>query len=633
MRRFAVAVALAVALGGCGGGAEFAAPRIPAVTGNAQPGQNAKTLARVTIDWGHGRTSHSVRPRFISPSAQSLSVSVDGGPPQIADAPPHKNGQTTTLTIDAPAGTDLFEFDLWDRDGATGNLLGTARVTRSIVADQANVVNAVLDGVCAQIALAPAAGQPLLETSYRSSTGPTGTQGQPFYTFVGTSPETIGMTPLDADGNPILGTIPSIALAQAGTNLGGPAVVAISNAGNVATVKPTGEFPRGTTGALVANSPQCSSTVTVGFETSPAIYAQYEDTTQTETIAGLDRLGNVLAFAPTAFAPVAVGARIFADPVTGNVFVPESSTTLGAFTPAGSALTLPGGFVSSKKEPSAGAVDTSTGLIYVLYGGSANLADTIGVFDRNGNVAACGTSCLPSKPGELQLRYDDVHDNVCVLESGSTSLTSSIACTGPRGTITNQQPFLVNDFAVDDAEVAIGTSVLGAKPGPGLAVSANLPTLTFSTFSAQTSSAVAFDDDDGDLYSSESGSILAFDRSGAPLAPSLSVAPGIRYRTLAIVSPGPGAVLVVPSILAFTAAGQTQAVSVTDTSARSITEHDTCSGIARVAPGATAGQYEVTASAAGACVVTFTDSLGALTQVTVGVTITHLTGQSSRRGN
>jgi hypothetical protein len=92
-------------------------------------------------------------------------------------------------------------------------------------------------------------------------------------------------------------------------------------------------------------------------------------------------------------------------------------------------------------------------------------------------------------------------------------------------------------------------------------------------------------------------------------------------------------VLAVPSILAFTASGQAQPVTVTDASSVNVAERDTCAGIAKITSGASAGQYQVTASAAGSCVITFTDALGALTQVTVGVTITHLTGQGTRRGS
>jgi hypothetical protein len=636
VRRFAVAVALAVALGGCGGGAEFTAPRIPAVTGNAQPGQNAKTLARVTIDWGHGRTSHSVRPRFISPSAQSLSVSVNGGPPQIADAPPHKNGQTTTLTIDAPAGTDLFEFDLWDRDGAMGNLLGTARVTRSIVADQANVVNAMLDGVCAQIALAPAAGQPLLETSYRAGTGP---PGQPLYTFVGTSPETIGMTPLDADGNPILGTVPSIALAQAGTNLGGPAVVAISTSGNVATVRPTGEFPRGTTGTLVASSPQCSSTATVGFETSPAIYGVFTGALPSG-VQAFDRNGASLALGPLASYPEGIWSEsgldvfsdIFADPVTGNIFGTGSS--LAAFTPAGTAITAQGAFATNLTGPIDGTVDTSNGHIYVLYGGgSKGSAREIGEFDREGKSIACDSVCPPALAGGIRLQYDGANRQVCLMTSLKFAFGAAISCLANGGGV--PLDYLYSDFAIGASEFALGSSGLLPNSPAGLYVNpAPFPRFAgVVPFSTDSISAVAIDNDDGDVYAStRSNRILAFDPSGTALTATLGTL-GVTYYGLAIVSPGPSAVLAVPSILAFTASGQAQPVTVTDASSVNVAERDTCAGIAKITSGASAGQYQVTASAAGSCVITFTDALGALTQVTVGVTITHLTGQGTRRGS
>jgi len=71
----------------------------------------APQSARVTFatHWNSASTS-SVRrpPKYISPSALSVSVNVNQGVPQVFNFP------GTALTINAPVGTDLFAFQTYD---------------------------------------------------------------------------------------------------------------------------------------------------------------------------------------------------------------------------------------------------------------------------------------------------------------------------------------------------------------------------------------------------------------------------------------------------------------------------------------------------------------------------------------
>jgi virginiamycin B lyase len=71
----------------------------------------------------------------------------------------------TSITIDAPVGTDSFTFATYDQPNAQGAILSQAAVSQDIVDGDANVVTAVLNGVVASLALSlsnasPNAGAP-----------------------------------------------------------------------------------------------------------------------------------------------------------------------------------------------------------------------------------------------------------------------------------------------------------------------------------------------------------------------------------------------------------------------------------------------------------------------------------------
>jgi hypothetical protein len=76
------------------------------------------------MHWNSAMTASSARaPKFISPSALSVSVTVNGGTPSYLNAP------VTTLAIVAPVGNDTFTFQTYDETNGQGNVLGRASVT------------------------------------------------------------------------------------------------------------------------------------------------------------------------------------------------------------------------------------------------------------------------------------------------------------------------------------------------------------------------------------------------------------------------------------------------------------------------------------------------------------------------
>ena len=145
-RRFAVVVRAMSVLGigfltACGGNANTGLPA-------SQLTRTAQT-ARVTftMHWTSASSAARRTPKYVPVTAQSVSVSVNGGLLQYLNSP------STTLTIDAPVGTDQFAFATYDDAAGQGNVLSRAAVTKAIVDGTANVVSAVLEGVPASLAI------------------------------------------------------------------------------------------------------------------------------------------------------------------------------------------------------------------------------------------------------------------------------------------------------------------------------------------------------------------------------------------------------------------------------------------------------------------------------------------------
>jgi virginiamycin B lyase len=153
--RLSGAVLIAVLAAGCsgGGGAKSVTPP----TGS-QPSKGTASVT-FTMHWGDGTMAVRRNPRYVPATARSVSVTVNGGTPQYLNAP------ASTIVIDAPVGTDTFDFATYDDQNGQGNVLSRASVTQSIVLGGANTVTAVLNGVIVSLRItlsnpAPNAGVP-----------------------------------------------------------------------------------------------------------------------------------------------------------------------------------------------------------------------------------------------------------------------------------------------------------------------------------------------------------------------------------------------------------------------------------------------------------------------------------------
>jgi len=135
--------AIAALLGGCAGGGSGT---MPAATHAAAPSDPQGT-ARVTFTMHWNAATQSVKrtPKYVPATAESVAIGVNGGVAQYINYP------ATTISIDAPVGTDTFTFATYDEPNGVGNILSFADVTQEVVPGTANVVTAVLNGVIASL--------------------------------------------------------------------------------------------------------------------------------------------------------------------------------------------------------------------------------------------------------------------------------------------------------------------------------------------------------------------------------------------------------------------------------------------------------------------------------------------------
>jgi hypothetical protein len=134
-RGLVVLLSLAL-LSGCGGGGH-AAPGglLPggAASGGSGAGGPATVSVRVTIP-SASASSLARRPATISPATQSITVSVNGGPPQIFNRASNCSGTplVCTLTVGAPFGLDNFLIETWSGPNGSGTALNAATFTLNV---------------------------------------------------------------------------------------------------------------------------------------------------------------------------------------------------------------------------------------------------------------------------------------------------------------------------------------------------------------------------------------------------------------------------------------------------------------------------------------------------------------------
>ncbi len=224
---------------------------------------HGKGTATIIIKIPSSPKPHRLRPHYISPSTQSVSVTVNGGAPVVANLTPTSpncipaHGQTPltcTVQVPAPPGKDTFVQIMYDRLNATGNQLSTATTQFTIVAGQSNTIPVTLNGIIYSIALVLAY--------------PTPPQGA-----ATTIP--LAVTAKDADGNIIVnpgGYYNPITLSDSDSTFTSVAPITVSDPSTAVTVNynggplisatfsasAAGVSPSNVTDAFLTPVPQCS---------------------------------------------------------------------------------------------------------------------------------------------------------------------------------------------------------------------------------------------------------------------------------------------------------------------------------------------------------------------------------------
>jgi hypothetical protein len=258
-RRFVPTVLVMCMLTACSGGGQGFGPPQQRASSAAKT-----TQATFTIKWTNPSAPASVRRKdTISPSAQSIAISINGSLSTIAN----RNGSPSqSITLIAPVGNDQFLFNVYDGPNGGGHLLGTATVSQLIVDGAANNVTASIQAVCAVTNVQVANNDSFAHLAF----GATGIYASTLQSMVlvGQSPETLIVGPEDVDGNIII----------AGT--GGTVSYQITGSATVTPIDgahlkltPTSGFRSTTPDTLTLAAPTCPTT-TVAVQHSPALYVE-----------------------------------------------------------------------------------------------------------------------------------------------------------------------------------------------------------------------------------------------------------------------------------------------------------------------------------------------------------------------
>ncbi len=186
------ALAAAALLSGCSG----TLPATTATTGSSPSSGSTPVTFVVSIPAGasaNARFSHARRPHYISPSTQSIAVTLGGKTLLTANvgagSKSCKNTGGTSRTClahaTAPSGTQTFVITAYDGSGGSGNVLATGNVPATLEPGSAKSVHVSLTGKAVSIALSLSSPYPLA--------------GKP-------STSAVTISALDADGNTIVGS-------------------------------------------------------------------------------------------------------------------------------------------------------------------------------------------------------------------------------------------------------------------------------------------------------------------------------------------------------------------------------------------------------------------------------------------
>ena len=157
IRRLALAgvcvLASATVIACSGGSGTHLTPLAP------QKAANVAGKALLTIP-NRAASAHGRRAQFVSASALSVALTVNGGPASLVDVSSTSpiciagsGGRTCTVPVSAPAGSTVFSMTFFDAANGGGNKVGSGSATVNVVIGTPFTVALAVNGIVASIAI------------------------------------------------------------------------------------------------------------------------------------------------------------------------------------------------------------------------------------------------------------------------------------------------------------------------------------------------------------------------------------------------------------------------------------------------------------------------------------------------
>jgi hypothetical protein len=491
MKKLLIATACAALLSACGPSQAQVLPLtatpVPTATPAGAPTQTPTVATSasfvITLNGGTGASILSAgrrTPKFVSPSTQSITFSVDGGVASTQNLAASATNCSTSnggVRCSVPltglaAGSHSLVLSTFDGTNGGGNTLGGGLIAFTVVANQANVVSGVIGGVATGAALVP------LNGAFAGSFS----QG---YTLAWNGhPVTVLAEALDADGNVIVGPgAPSIAMSSGNTSFSVTAASA-ANTSTISIANVTSGPSKAVLGQIfVAVTLAGGSTPALNFQTTlsvvePTLYALLD----TGKVVAFDENGDVLAH-PNAADGINVVSNVaiaYAAPTTSLIGMTSTSivtfnfsgenqsntVALGAVTPQAAVFTWDPG-----SDTGFGFDTTSNKLFSVGPGVHSGSTTLLGAAQSNPYIALTSSEQSFGSSGDV-LYAATLHTLGLVGLDGSTG---SVFSQPPIGPISGLCYDPVHQFLFASGALGVGlisnsllvpTSGFSGVPGP-----------------------------------------------------------------------------------------------------------------------------------------------------------------------
>ncbi len=326
MKRTGIALVLAGALAGCGGGAAPLTPAAPPASGQSQAVKGTGAIPARSP----AATAARARPQYVSPSAVSAGITVNGGKVQAFDISPGSTlctgvaARTCVLPVVAPLGNDTFLVQLYDAANLGGNVLSGGSITANVSTSTSGLTVNLLGTVHSiQLALASATIVPRTPSTTTLTVKALDADGN---TITGGYASPISLKSTDASGSisvspsSVTSSTTAVTVSYSGSTLvfGGGTIVA--SAGGVT--------PANAPAAAIASTTPCAPTFT-----PTNLYVSWDIPFATFAGANVYKFAPPYTGAPTILGPAVINPVFMSiDPAGHILFAQANTTAYPAFT-------------------------------------------------------------------------------------------------------------------------------------------------------------------------------------------------------------------------------------------------------------------------------------------------------------